>query len=124
SAEGLVGSLIILGGIPGILLGGRLADYFADKVRGARMAIPAYCIMAGTTLFTVSYFHLPTTAVYILQLFAIFVIVTSIPPLRAGLSDALPANLRGAGFGAFNIVSVILGAASAPLIVSGLSQIF
>jgi MFS family permease len=124
SAEGLVGSLIVLGGIPGILLGGRLADYFTDKVRGARMAIPAYCIMAGTTLFTVSYMHLPTGAVYVLQLFAIFVIVMSIPALRAGLSDALPANLRGAGFGAFNIVSVVLGAASAPLIVSGLSQIF
>lgn len=123
-AEGLVASLIIFGGIPGILLGGRVADYFNDKVRGARMAIPAYCIMAGTTLFTVSYMHLPTTVVYLLQLAAIFVIVMAIPALRAGLTDALPANLRGAGFGAFNVVSVILGAASAPLIVSGLSQIF
>ena len=52
------------------------------------------------------------------QLFGLFVIVMSIPALRAGLSDALPANLRGAGFGAFNVVSIVLGAASAPLIVS------
>jgi MFS family permease len=123
-AEGLVGALIVLGGVPGILLGGRIADYFNDKVRGARMAIPAYCIMGGTTLFALSYIHMPLTAVFILQMLGLFVIVMAIPALRAGLSDALPANLRGAGFGAFNIVTVVLGAASAPLIVSALSQIF
>jgi MFS family permease len=123
-AEGVVASLIILGGIPGILLGGRFADYFNDKIRGARMAIPAYCIMIGTTLFAVSYIHMPVAAVYVFQLLGLFVIVMSIPALRAGLTDALPANLRGAGFGAFNVVSVVLGAASAPLIVSALSQIF
>jgi MFS family permease len=123
-AEGIVGSLIVLGGIPGILLGGRFADYFNDKVRGARMAIPAYCIMIGTTLFAISYIHMPVAAVYVIELVGLFVIVMSIPALRAGLTDALPANLRGAGFGAFNVVSVVLGAASAPLIVSGLSQIF
>jgi MFS family permease len=123
-AEGLVGLLIVLGGIPGILLGGRIADYFTDKVRGARMAIPAYCIMIGTTFFAVSYIHMPTAAVFVTQVIGLFVIVMAIPALRAGLSDALPANLRGAGFGAFNIVTVVLGAASAPLIVSALSQIY
>jgi MFS family permease len=124
NAEGVVGALIILGGIPGILLGGKVADYFTDKVRGARMAIPAYCIMIGTSLFAISYIHMPVAAVFVAQLLGLFVITMSIPALRAGLSDALPANLRGAGFGAFNVVSVVLGAASAPLIVSALSQIF
>lgn len=123
-AEGIVGALIVLGGVPGILLGGRFADYFNDKVRGARMAIPAYCIMLGTTFFAFSYIHMPVGAVFATQLVGLFVIVMAIPALRAGLSDALPANLRGAGFGAFNIVTVVLGAASAPLLVSALSQIF
>ncbi|HET6793838.1 MAG TPA: hypothetical protein VFH45_05320, partial [Acidimicrobiales bacterium] len=39
-------------------------------------------------------------------------------------SDAVPANLRGAGFGAFNLVSVVCGTAAAPLVVSLFSQIF
>ncbi len=124
AAEGYVAVLVVLGGIPGILLGGRIADYFTDKVRGARMAIPAYCIMIGTTIFAISYLHMPTAAVFAIQLVGLFVIVMAIPALRAGLSDALPANLRGAGFGAFNVVSIVLGAASAPLVVSALSQIF
>ena len=123
-AEAYVAALIMLGGIPGILLGGRMADYFTDKVRGARMAIPAYCIMIGTSVFTLGYIHMPIALVFLAEMLGLFIIVMAIPALRAGLTDAVPANLRGAGFGAFNVVSVVLGAASAPLIVSGLSQVF
>ena len=44
--------------------------------------------------------------------------------MRAGLTDALPAHLRGTGFGAFNLVAVIAGQAAAPLVVAGLSSAF
>jgi MFS family permease len=48
----------------------------------------------------------------------------AIPALRAGLADAVPAHLRGAGFGAFNLVSIVFGAALAPLAVGGLAEIW
>ena len=124
-AEAYFTVLAVVGGVPGILVGGWIADRYAARVRGARVAIPAYCIAVGTTFFTVSYLpQLPFAAVFALELIGLFVIVMAIPGLRAGLSDAVPSNLRGAGFGAFNLVSVLLGAAAAPLVVSGLSQIF
>lgn len=123
-AEGYVAAMVILGGVPGILLGGRVADRWMTRIRGARMAIPAYCIMAGTTLFTISYLRLPLWPAFALEIVGFFVITMAIPSLRAGLSDAVPANLRGAGFGAFNLVSVVLGGAGAPLIVSLLSEAF
>ena len=40
------------------------------------------------------------------------------------MSDAVPANLRGAGFGAFNLVSVVFGQAAASIVVFGLAGIF
>lgn len=125
-AEAYLGLLVILGGIPGVLLGGRFADRYATKVRGARMAIPAYCILAGTALIVVSWSitSLPFSAVYALELVGFFITAMSVPALRAGMSDAVPANLRGAGFGAFNLCSVVFGQAAAPLIVFGLSGIF
>ena len=46
------------------------------------------------------------------------------PSLRAGLSDAVPANLRGAGFGAFNLVSVVFGQAIASVVVFALAGAF
>jgi len=123
-AEAYVGMLVLLGGVPGVLLGGRLADHYATRVRGARMAIPAYCLLVGNALFVISYLRLGFAAAYALELVGFFVITMSIPALRAGMSDAIPANLRGAGFGAFNLVAVVCGQAAAPLVVSVLSQTF
>jgi MFS family permease len=123
-AEGLFALLVILGGVPGVLIGGRVADKYATRIRGARMAIPAYCILVGTGLFTLSYLWVPLAVAIPLELFGFFIITMSIPALRAGLSDAVPANLRGAGFGAFNLCSVLFGQAAAPLILFGISGAF
>jgi MFS family permease len=123
-AEVYVGLLIILGGVPGVLLGGRLADRYATRIRGARMAIPAYCLMIGNTIISLSYLHLSLAPTFALEVVGFFIMALSIPALRAGLSDAVPANLRGAGFGAFNLVSVVFGQAAASIIVFSLAQAF
>ncbi|HUQ40020.1 MAG TPA: MFS transporter [Acidimicrobiales bacterium] len=123
-AEGFVALLVIVGGVPGILLGGRIADRWATRIRGARMAIPAYCLLIGNTFIVVSYLRLSFWPAFALEVVGFFFVTMAIPALRAGLTDAVPANLRGAGFGAFNLVSVVLGGAGAPLVVSLLSQRF
>jgi MFS family permease len=123
-ATAAVGALLILGGIPGILLGGRLADRWATRVRGARVVIPAYCLFVGNTILIVSYLPVPGGVSLLLQLIAIFATTMAIPALRAGLADAVPAHLRGAGFGAFNLVSIVFGAALAPLLVGVLADVW
>src|SRR5581483_6734514 len=37
--------LAIGGGVPGILLGGLVADHIAPRLKGGRVAVPAYCIL-------------------------------------------------------------------------------
>ena len=66
---------------------------------------------------------MPFPLSFALELVGMFTIWLAIPGLRAGVADAVPAHLRGAGFGAFNIVSVIFGAAAAPFVVGQLSQL-
>jgi MFS family permease len=131
SGEALFFFLIIIGGLPGVLVGGKVADKYAPKVTGGRLALPAIFLFAGTALFTASYVIRPThyefgavAPAFVLQLVGLFVITMAIPGLRAGLTDAIPAHLRGTGFGAFNLVAVIAGQAAAPLIVSLLSTAF
>ena len=123
-ATAAVGALIIFGGIPGVLLGGRLADRFATRVKGARVVIPAYCIFVGNTILILSYLPVPAWSSVCLQLLGIFAITSAIPALRAGMADAVPAHLRGAGFGAFNLVSILFGAAAAPIIVGALADVW
>jgi MFS family permease len=59
-----------------------------------------------------------------LELAGMFTVWVAVPALRAGLADAVPAHLRGAGFGAFNLVSIVFGAAAAPIIVGALADVF
>jgi MFS family permease len=124
TAETYVGAILILGGVPGVLLGGRVADRWQTKIRGARMAIPAYCVLVGEAVFVLSYLRLPVAPTFALQVLGAFIITLAVPALRAGLTDAIPANLRGAGFGAFNLVSVLLGQALASIVVFSLADIF
>ena len=119
-----VGALVIAGGIPGLLLGGRIADRYATRIRGARVVIPAICIAVGITFFAVSYLPMPFAISWTLELCGMFTVWLAIPALRAGVADAVPAHLRGAGFGAFNLVSIVLGGAAAPLLVGGLADIW
>ena len=182
AGEAWFGALAIVGGVPGVLLGGRVADRYATRITGGRLALPAIFLFAGTLLFTGSY-ALRTTdtevvrapavcasvaeatntgidadpedemecrdhevergdevayvaidrpvftpgiffPAYVMQLVGLFVVCMAIPGLRAGLTDALPAHLRGAGFGAFNLIAVVFGQAAAPFIVSWLSASF
>jgi MFS family permease len=120
----LVATVVILAGIPGVLIGGRVADRYMARVKGARVVIPAYCIWIGNALFMASYVRMPLLPSMGLELIGFFAIVMSIPALRAGLADAVPAHLRGAGFGAFNLVSVLFGAALAPIVVGALADIW
>ena len=123
-AEKLIGLMAIIGGVPGVLVGGVIADKWVTRFPGARVAIPAWCILVGNLFFVVSWLDVPFSVAFPLELIGFFVVVMSIPPLRAGLTDTVPANLRGAGFGAFNLCSILFGAAAAPFVLFGLSDIF
>jgi MFS family permease len=126
--EGLFFLIVVFGGIPGVLLGGRLADKYAPRIEGGRLALPAIFLFFGSSFFTGSflvrsdhYSVTPVAFVFVLQLIGLFIITLAIPSLRAGLTDAIPAHLRGTGFGAFNLVAVIFGQAAAPFIIGAIS---
>jgi MFS family permease len=80
--------------------------------------------MVGSAVFALSYAKLPLAPAFALEVLGTFIITLALPALRAGLSDAIPANLRGAGFGAFNLVSVVCGQALASVIVFSLAGAF
>ena len=181
--------LVALSGVPGVLIGGRIADRWAPRMEGGRLALPAICLFVGLAIFTIGYVAKPSISeeirtaqavavaeadragaeadalvdagapeaeidaaeeaaktareesrdvgrkplgyssnIFLIVVLAQFVgfgiVAMSIPGLRAGLTDAVPAHLRGTGFGAFNLAAVVFGQAAAPFIVGGLSAIF
>jgi MFS family permease len=67
---------------------------------------------------------MPFALVFFIQLLGFMAATACVPALRAGLSDAAPAHLRGAGFGAFNLASVVFGSAAAPLVTAAVAEQF
>jgi MFS family permease len=116
SANLAFGVLVVVAGIPGTLVGGMMADRWINRFLGARVVIPGVCLMVSGVFFMVSFIPMPFTGVFILQLVAFLIASASVPALRAGLSDAVPARIRGTGFGAFNVASIVFGAAAAPIV--------
>src|SRR6202042_705480 len=55
ASNGTFGLLAILGGIPGTIIGGRIADKWVHRFLGARVVIPAVCICTSAALFMVSF---------------------------------------------------------------------
>jgi MFS family permease len=121
-ATGAVGGILVVGGVAGTLLGGVIADRYQHRVKGGRVAIPAYCILGGTVFFSASLVPMPGAASLLVQTVAIFVFTLAVPSLRAGVGDAVPAHLRGAGFAAFGLISGVTGSAAAPPIIGLLSD--
>ena len=124
AATSATGGIVVLGGVGGTLVGGVLADRYQNRIQGGRVAIPAYCLMVGTVLFSASLLPMPAAGSLTIQALAIFVYTLAIPSLRAGVGDAVPAHLRGAGFAAFALISAIFGAAAAPPVIGALSDIW
>jgi MFS family permease len=124
AANGAFGALAILGGIPGTIIGGRIADRWVNRFLGARVVIPAVCIVISAALFMVSFIPMAFGLVFAVQLVGFMSATACVPALRAGLSDAAPAHLRGAGFGAFNLAAVVFGSAAAPLVTSAIAEQF
>ncbi len=122
-ATSAVGGMVALGGVGGTIAGGQLADRFQNRVKGGRVTIPAYCIMVGTVVFSLSLIPMAAAPSLGLQGIAIFVFALATPSMRAGLGDAVPAHLRGAGFAAFALISALFGAAAAPPVIGAVSDV-
>jgi MFS family permease len=118
------GVLAIVGGIPGTLIGGWMADRWLNRFLGARVVIPGVCLIIDSSLFLLSFIPMPFAPMFALQLLGFLAFAAAVPALRAGLSDAVPAHLRGTGFGAFNVASIVFGSAAAPIVTAAVATQF
>jgi len=101
SANLAFGSLVILAGIPGTLIGGVIADRWVTRIVGARVVIPGVGLSTAGALFHgVVHPHAPFAGAFSLQLFAFLISSSTIPALRAGLADAVPGTAARTGYGA------------------------
>ncbi len=124
AAQALVGAVILLGGVPGVLLGGVIGDRYCPRIKAGRVVVPAICLMSSVVFLTLAWIQTSVAPAFVFTLMGFVPVAVSLPIIRAGVSDAVPADLRGAGFGAFQLTVVLLGYAMGPLVIGFLSGAF
>ena len=91
---------------------------------GRASSSPPSACSSSATLIVLSFARIPHGLVFLLQLIGLWRRRRRCPALRAGLSDVSPAQVRGAGFAAFNLASVVFGSAAAPLVTAAVAAQF
>jgi MFS family permease len=121
-ATAATGGVLVVGGIVGVLWGGRVADRIFSGGPAGRIVMISSCIITSITLFFVS-FNLRWVGVNLaLQCLGTLAGAASIPALRASMTDVIPAESRGVGVSAFALTSAVFGTSLAPPIVGALSD--
>ncbi len=120
-ADLVAGTMVVIGGLTGALIGGNVADWFGQRVRGGRvfaagvgfgLALPCYATMLATR--SISVFVITGT-------FAVLFLSIQSGPLTAAVQDATPPALRATAVAVTLLLSHVLGDVWAPLVVGLIS---
>ncbi len=113
------GILVLVAGICGVMLGGRLGNYYArKKIPGGNMKIMFYAALGGIP-FGLSYPLMPTPELSLLLIFpAIF--TTSMPfgVAAAAVQEMMPSRMRGFGGALMLSANSIIGMGVGPVLVA------
>ena len=119
----LVLALLVLGGVIGTVVGGRIGDLMLRHGRlAARVWFPGLCYIAAAGLLAVGLTKSGLTPALWFVIGGATLIFAANPPVQAARLDVVPAGLWGRTSSALTVVRS-LAQAAAPLLFGGLSQV-
>jgi MFS family permease len=119
----LVLALLVVGGVIGTLVGGRVPDMLLRRGDlGARVWFPGVCYIGATVLFIFGLLGSHLTPALWFDIAGAALIFAANPPIQAARLDVVPSGLWGRTQSALTFVRS-LAQAAAPLIFGGVSQL-
>ncbi len=116
------GTIVLVGGILGIWLGGQLGDRFAAKGKGAYALVPAIAFLATTPFFAIG-----MLSDSILVSFFVFLIPTALGlawlgPVLAAFQGIVPPNMRATASAVFLLINNLVGIGLGDLLLGAMSD--
>ena len=115
------GSLIVVGGLGGTLLGGPLADWLSRRIRGGRLLAIGVGYAAGLPCYLITLFTHALPLFVIIGTLTVLTLNLQVGPLGAALQDATPPHLRASTVAVAMLVAHLLGDAWASTAVGSIS---
>lgn len=124
-AQGLAGTMFLLGGVVGALAGGWLADLMEARRAGGRLRFLGWATLLGVPVALVHRFAAPGSAVFLPAMFIGSTLMTlGYGPLFASLQDLAPARLRSTLVAAMILGMTLIGTSGGNLLVGLLADRF
>jgi len=105
----MAGTLSIVGGVTGTILGGYVADRFRSRGRGGRMLFTACGALAAIPLWLILLFNNTPALLVITVLFMYGIALMWLGPAAADVHDIVGPQLRGLGIGVYFFTVNVIG---------------
>ncbi len=119
----MAGTLSIVGGVTGTILGGYVADRFRSRGRGGRMLFTACGALAAIPLWLILLFNNTPALLVITVLFMYGIALMWLGPAAADVHDIVGPQLRGLGIGVYFFTVNVIGYGIGPPIMGKVNDL-
>ena len=116
------GSLLLLGGVAGILLGGFLGDRLGASDKAAYARLPAISFWIAVPLFAAGILSTSTTAAFLFFLVPQALVYVWLSPVIAAVQHLVPAHMRATASATFLLINNLIGLGLGSFVIGAVSD--
>lgn len=116
------GSLLLVGGVAGVYLGGVLADKLGGRDRGYYVKLPAYAWLLSVPLFAAGLLSTWPLAAWLLLLVPNGLTILWLGPLATAIQHLVPAHMRATASASYILITNLVGLGLGSLTMGALSD--
>lgn len=116
------GAVLLLGGVPGILLGGILGDRFGDRDRAIYARAPAIAFFVAVPLFAAGIMSGSTIAAFLFLLVPQALVYLWLAPVVTAVQHLVPAHMRATASASFLLINNLIGLGAGSFVLGAVSD--
>ncbi len=116
------GSILLLGGVTGVLMGGVFADRLGKSDRGAYAKLPAIAWILCVPLFAGGFLTDNVTLAWFLLLIPNGLTILWLGPVTTAIQNLVPSNMRASASACFLLITNLIGLGAGSLVMGAMSD--
>ncbi len=116
------GAVLLIGGVPGILLGGYVADRFGGRDRAIYARAPAIAFLVAVPLFAAGIMAHSTLAAFLFLLLPQALVYLWLAPVITAVQHLVPAHMRATASASFLLINNLIGLGAGSFVLGAVSD--
>lgn len=116
------GAILLLGGVPGVLLGGAIGDRFGTRDRAAYARAPAIAFVIAVPLFAAGILSSSATAAFLFFLVPQALAYVWLAPVITAVQHLVPPHMRATASASFLFINNLIGLGAGSFLLGALSD--